>query len=244
MKRMSKEETAETFGEFAQKAERIVKPKIAKAKRWFFCIIGVFIVLVGLLIFLVSTGAMGKVIGLGILAFGLYIALSRFLPYKVEKVASGLLFVVVGAAFAFIGYHAYQLGTQSKDWPVAKGSVIQSEIRESRRTSGSGSNRRTVVEHLPEVVYNYNVEGQSYRSSRITFGAVNKLNARKTVARYPKGKRIDVFYDPQKPDQAVLEPGADPTFSIVFIGIGVVLALMGFSVAARYWKKTKALSQA
>ena len=36
MKRMSEQETAEAFGEFAQKAENIVKPKIAKAKGCFF----------------------------------------------------------------------------------------------------------------------------------------------------------------------------------------------------------------
>lgn len=242
MKRMSSQETMEAFGEFAQKAERIVKPTLSKAKRWFFCILGVFIVLVGLLISLVSTGAMGKVIGLGILAFGLYIALSRFLPYKVGKIAAGLLFVVIGVAFAFIGYHSYQLGKQSKDWPVAKGSVIQSKIEKRTETTGSGSNRRKVVRSYAVVKYTYAVGNRDYQSSRIAFG--QSKNAHEIVVRYPKGKSIQVYYDPQKPDQAVLEPGADPTFSIVFIGIGVVLALMGLAVAARYRKMTKVLSQA
>lgn len=243
MKRMSEQETAEAISEFAQKAENIVKPKITKAKGCFFCIIGVFVVFLGLMIFLLQTETMGKVIGLGILVFGLYIAAATFLPFKANKIASGLLFVVIGAAFAFFGYRSYQLGKQSLDWPVAKGSVIQSEIRESLRTTGSGTNKRTVTEHIPEVTYTYNVDGQSYQSSRITFGAVNKLNAGNTVARYPKDKPIEVFYNPQKPDQAVLEPGAEPTSNLVFMGIGVILLIAGASTLFKHLKKTKVLPQ-
>lgn len=242
MKRLSQQETLEAFGEFAQKAERIVKPKITKAKSCLFSIIGIFVAFLGLMIFLLSSETMGKVIGLGILVFGLYIVASSFLPDKAAKIAGGLLFVVIGAAFAFFGYRSYQLGTQSKEWPVAKGSVIQSEVVKRTRTTGTGTNRRKVVEYVPEVAYTYNVDGQSYRSSRITFDAVNKLNARETVARYPKGKRIGVFYDPQKPDRAVLEPGADPTGGLVFIGLGVGLAFMGAFSSVNHWRRARALS--
>ncbi len=244
MKRLSQQETLEAFGDFAQKAERMVKPKITKAKGCLSCLIGLFVGFVGLMLILLQSETMGKVIGLGILVFGLNIAASKFLPYKAEKIATGLLFVVFGAAFAFFGYRSYQLGTQSKAWPVAKGAVIQSEVVKSTRTTGTGTNRRKVVEHVPIVAYAYNVDRQSYRSSRITFGASNKLNARKTVARYPKGKQIKVFYNPQKPDQAVLEPGADSTLSIVFIGIGVSLAFMGAFYSVYHLKRAGALSQA
>ena len=243
MERMSEKETMEAFGEFAEKAENLVKPKITKAKGCLFCIIGVFVGFLGILIFLLQNETMGKVFGLAILAFGLYVAASPVLPYKANKITGGLLFFAVGVVFAYFGYSSYQLGTQSKDWPVAKGSVIQSEIRESRRTTGSGTNKRTVTELRPEVKYTYNLDGQSYESSRITFGAINKLDAGKTVARYPKGKQIDVFYNPQKPDQAVLEPGTDPTGSLVFIGIGVILAFVGATTSVKHWKRSKALSQ-
>ena len=195
------------------------------------------------MLFLLQSETMGKVIGLGILVFGLYIAASKFLPYRAGKVASGLLFVVIGAAFAFFGFRSYQLGIQSKGWPATNGSVIQSEVVKRTRTTGTGANRRKVVEHIPEVAYSYSVDGQPYRSSRITFGAINKLNAGKTVARYPKGKRIKVFYNPQKPDQAVLAPGAGATGSLVFIGIGIGLALMGAFSSIKYLKPAGAIAQ-
>lgn len=244
MKRLSQQETLEAFGEFAQKADRIVRPKISKARGCLFCSIGLFVGFVGLMLFLLQSETMGKVIGLGILAFGLYIAVSKFLPYKAKKIASGLLFVVIGGAFAFFGYRSYQLGTQSKAWPVTDGSVIQSEVVKRTRTTGTGTKRHKVVEHIPEVAYAYKVDGQSYRSSRITFGAANKLDAGKTLARYPKGKHIQVFYNPRKPDQAVLEPGADSTVSLVFIGLGVGLAFMGVFSSANHLKRARAMVQA
>lgn len=241
MKRMSKEETAEAFGEFAQKAERFAKPKIAKAKGCFFSIIGLFVGFLGGAVFWLQTETMGKVIGLGILTFGLFILAKTFLPYRAEKIASGLLFVVIGAAFAYVGYSSYQLGLQSKDWPVAMGSVIQSEIEKRTEYTGTGSSRRKVVKSYAVVKYTYSVENRDYQSGRITFG--QSKNPHNTVARYPKGKSIQVYYNPRKPDQAVLEPGADKTLSLVFIGLGVVLALIGLRFAAGYWKRSRVLSQ-
>lgn len=240
MKRMSKEETGEAFGEFAQKAERFAKPKIARAKGCFFSLIGVFVGFLGTTLFWLQTETMGKAMGLGILAFGLFILAKTFLPYRAEKIASGLLFVVVGAVFAYFGYSSYQLGMQSKDWPVAKGSVIQSEIEKRTEFTGTGSSRRKVVKSYAVVKYTYSVGNREFQSGRITFG--QSKNAHNTVARYPKGRSIQVHYDPQKPDQAVLEPGADATLSLVFIGLGVVLALIGLRVAAGFWKRAKVLS--
>lgn len=238
MKRMSQEEAAEAFDDFAQKAVGAVAPKISTAKRWFKRILAVFLVLLSIPFFLSSA----KMFGLVILAVGLYLAAGGFLNYKAEKIAGGLLFVVAGIAFAFFGYNSYQRGMQSKNWPVAKGSVIQSKIEKRTETTGSGSSKRKVVKSYPIVKYTYSVGSQSYQSSRITFG--QSKNVHQTVARYPKGENIQVHYDPEDPGQAVLEPGGDTTFSLVFMGLGAALFAVGLFSAAKYWKMSKAISQA
>jgi energy-coupling factor transporter transmembrane protein EcfT len=238
MKRMSQEEAAEAFDDFAQKAVNTVAPKISTAKRWLKRILAVFLILLSIPFFLSSA----KVFGLVILVFGLYLAAGGFLSYKLEKIAGGLLFVVAGIAFACFGYTSYQKGLESKNWPVAKGSVTQSEIEKRTETTGSGTSRRKVVKSYPVVKYTYSVGNRDYQSGRITFG--QSKDAHHTVARYPKGKNIQVYYNPENPAEAVLEPGGDATLSIVFIGLGAVLLVIGLVTASKFRKMSKALSQA
>ncbi len=239
-KRLSAEETAEAFSDMIDKGTRTLKPKLEKVKRWLKRIGAVFFILIG--VPLILSGI--KWFGFLMLAIAAYFIAGGFLGYKIEKMAGSLLFVCGGLFFAVYGYTAYQQGLASENWSKANGTVIKSEIVKRTRTTGTGTDRRKVVEHIPQVAYSYKVNGQSYQSSRITFGAINKLNAGNTVQRYAKGKNIEVFFDPQKPDEAVLMPGADSTLSIVFIGIGSVFMVMGLMTAFKYLKRSQALSQA
>jgi len=239
-KRLSAEETAEAFSDMIDKGARTLRPKIEKGKRWLKRIGAVFFLLLGIPLLLSGI----KWCGFLILAVALYFIAGGFFSNEIEKIAGSLLFVCGGLFFMVYGYTAYQQGLASENWSKAKGTVIKSEVAKRTRTTGTGTNRRTTVEHIPQVAYAYKVSGQSYQSSRITFGAINKLDASETVHRFSKGKSIDVFYDPQKPDEAVLMPGADTTLSIVFIGIGSALMVMGLMAAFKYFKRTRALSLA
>jgi hypothetical protein len=239
-KRLSAEETAEAFSDMIDKGTRTLKPKIEKGKRWFKRIGAVFFLLIGVPLMLSGI----KWFGFLMLAVAAYLIAGGFFDHKIEKIAGGLLFVCGGLFFAGYGYTAYRQGLASENWSKANGTVIKSEIVKRTRTTGTGTNRRKVVEHIPQVAYAYKVNGHSYQSSRITFGAINKLNAGKTVQRYAKGKNIEVFYDPQKPDEAVLMPGADSTLSIVSIGIGSVIMITGLMATFKDFKRTQALSRA
>ncbi len=239
-KRLSPEETKEAFMDMVDKGAHTLGPKIQKGKRWLKRIAAVLLILLSIPIILTGAG----MVGFGILVVGLYFFAGGFFSDKIEKIAGCTLFLLGGIVFCVFGYTSYQKGMASEKWPMAKGTVIQSEIKKSKRTTGTGSSKRTEIRHIPKVEYTYNVDGQPYRSSRITFGAVNALNASATVNRYPKGKSIEVFYDPKNPDEAVLQPGADSTSSIVFLAIGAVLALIGLIQISTQLKRAKALSQA
>ena len=56
--------------------------------------------------------------------------------------------------------------------------------------------------------------------------------AEEIVARYPKGTRIKVYYDPDTPGNAVLEPG-DTLRAWLTIGFGAVLMIVGAVVFMR-----------
>lgn len=86
-----------------------------------------------------------------------------------------------------------------KGWSSTLGTVLMSDI-EWRHSSKGGSTP------YPVVAYTYTVNGQTYQSrKRAPGGEVGGTGARKVVAKYPAGAQVVVFYDPQKPSEAVIE---------------------------------------
>ena len=57
-------------------------------------------------------------------------------------------------------------------------------------------------ERDPVIVYSYYIDGQSHESKTLTKGGA--LNSH--VKRFPGGTKITVFYDPQNPNEACIEP--------------------------------------
>jgi hypothetical protein len=108
-----------------------------------------------------------------------------------------------------IGYFLYKRNQQSiayrqstQNWLSTTGTVLTSSVQ-SKRTGRSHS-------FYPVVVYVYAVNGQSYQSQRIKAGE-QFLNVRvtgqaqATVARYPIGAAVTVYYDPANPSECALE---------------------------------------
>jgi hypothetical protein len=126
----------------------------------------------------------------------------------------------------------------SQNWPAAAGSVLRSEVGESTSTDSDGDTSTT---YHPVVEYTYQVGGQSFTGRRITFGPVtgnsNPRKAQEVLSRYPSGGAVQVYYNPQKPDEAVLEKRASGTnvmliLGIVFLAITACLGLPGLVMAA------------
>jgi hypothetical protein len=113
--------------------------------------------------------------------------------------------VVIGG----IGYFLYKRNQQSmayrqstQAWLNTTGTVLMSSVQ-SKHTGRSHS-------YYPVVVYVYTVNGQGYQSQRIKAGE-QFLNVRvtgqaqATVARYPIGARVTVYYNPANPSECALE---------------------------------------
>ncbi|MCE9646255.1 MAG: DUF3592 domain-containing protein [Chloroflexi bacterium] len=108
-----------------------------------------------------------------------------------------------------IGYLLYRRNQQSgaarqlaQVWPSTAGIVLMSSVQ-SRRTGRSHST-------YPVVVYQYQVKGQTYQNQIIKAGE-QFLNVRvtgqaqATVARYPIGANVTVYYNPENPADSALE---------------------------------------
>ncbi len=151
---------------------------------------------------------------------------------KKPSIFSGLVF---GLLFAVVGYATYKYITNpmeeeakaSELWPSVSGEIIISEI-ESYTNHGERL-------YSADIHYSYMVEGEEYNGAGITNADAStsvQSSVKKDLKRYPKGKIVDVYYDPDFPEISVLEPGINfwngLLFKIpfVFMFLGAIMFLM------------------
>ncbi|MFZ9627815.1 MAG: DUF3592 domain-containing protein [Ilumatobacteraceae bacterium] len=76
-----------------------------------------------------------------------------------------------------------------------------------QHTSGTViSSTVQVPAQLPLVIYSYSVDGTVFRGQRVRAADEPCDSATATVARYPAGASVVVYYDPSNPSDALLEP--------------------------------------
>jgi hypothetical protein len=141
----------------------------------------------------------------------------------------GLVFVAIGLFALVRGIVHYRTGKASAAWPSIEGQVAAATVEVSVSTDSDGMTSR---QYTPKVVYNYLIGGKQYSSDQVNIGskwhyptqarAEAKLN-------YQAGQRVNVYYNPENPLQAVLEPGSTRgawgtlLIGIVFSVAGVVI---------------------
>lgn len=141
--------------------------------------------------------------------------------------------VLFASLFIWIGIDQVQKATASEEWPSVQGTVRSSGVREE--TSSSGSRRSSSTTYHASVVYDYQVGGQAYQGERISYGEYgtgDSGRAQKIAAGYPEGAEVRVYYQPDDPQESVLEPGTGgvPWF---FLAMGSAFASVGL-LMARY----------
>lgn len=133
--------------------------------------------------------------------------------------------ILVGLGFVLLSYYWVQMGEESRDWSFVKGEILRSEVV---RMDGGGNSRKSAF-----IEYKYSVNNKKYWSTAISFGDLIAATSvvHKKVSAYPKGEIVRVYYDPEYPDNAVLEPGAHPTALIPgILGVMLVIGALSFAV--------------
>ena len=126
------------------------------------------------------------------------------------SVAGGLCAIVVPILiFVALGIFLYRRSQQSsaarlavQSWQSVMGTVLASSVQ-TRHTGRSYST-------FPVVVYQYEVNGKTFRSQTIKAGEqffnVRVMgDAQATAARYPVGAQVMVYYNPANPAESALE---------------------------------------
>jgi hypothetical protein len=86
----------------------------------------------------------------------------------------------------------------------------------------------------PRVTYTYEVRGVLQRSTSVSFGPDRDggLNVER-ARRYAVGSDVKVFYNPERPWQAVLEPGVTRRVAYVHIFLSIVAIGLGLFILTR-----------
>ena len=90
-------------------------------------------------------------------------------------------------------------------WPHTKGTVLSATVQVSQHGN--------LRQEAPLVLYAYQVNGQVFQGHRVRVGdafgrtrvAGTESSASNTVARYPSGAPVIVYYDPTNPSCSALE---------------------------------------
>jgi hypothetical protein len=144
---------------------------------------------------------------------------------------TALLFLVVfggvGIGLGIWGWNVLTDARASESWPTTEGQVISSEVDHSSDAEGGDS-------YQPQISYRYEVDDQTYEADRIRFGQNSYSSSRQAEAeanRYPVGRQVEVFYEPGRPENAVLEPGASMG-SYLGLGLGGTFLTIGLITPA------------
>lgn len=107
-------------------------------------------------------------------------------------------------AFATI-YKYFEVRIAAR-WPSVPGRVVSSKVVQ-RKTGGVGVEEKDVeLRNFAKVTYEYAVQGKKFSASRVNIGEdLGNYRVEETIAKYPEGASVIVFYNPTKHGEAVLE---------------------------------------
>ncbi|WP_337176205.1 DUF3592 domain-containing protein [Paludisphaera sp.] len=90
----------------------------------------------------------------------------------------------------------------ARRWPRTTGKVVESTVEERRGESGLRGS------FTPRIRFVYDAAGKAWESRQFAFHvwAGSRGRAESTVARYPVGSVVTVYFHPDRPENAVLEP--------------------------------------
>ena len=94
-------------------------------------------------------------------------------------------------------------------WLPTPGKIISSRVEARKvRVSGVGvdSNDATEIRNFPAITFEYKVGGKKFRSSRYSVKEnLGNFEVAETLAQFPSGAEVTVFYNPADPSKAVIE---------------------------------------
>jgi len=147
----------------------------------------------------------------------------------VALILIGLVWV---GAFAWAHKRAVDKAKAAESWPTVSGRVVSCrvDVEESTDNDGNGS-----TWYNPVVTYGYAVGGRELQGTRLRFGNYRSASRRKAeaaIAPYTANTAPLVRYNPDKPDECVLETTKPGPAYLLMAAVGFIFIIVGIAIAA------------
>ena len=138
--------------------------------------------------------------------------------FQVKNFCFLLLFTFVAAPRAL----------NANDWPYTQGKVTQSELIERKR---SNRNSDIITVYSAKLHYQYTVDGKTYSNMQVRWADRSKNKIQSLISReYPTDAVVTIFYNPQNPEQAVLEQELGLTHMLIGLFLLISICLMAWAL--------------
>lgn len=151
----------------------------------------------------------------------------------VNTIAGGFSLLIVGGmalgmgALLLLGLKNIWRGLRSPAWPTTEGVVSKVEMTSS--TSRDSRSQRSTTTYNADLTFRYSVGRAALTTDQLqwgqTLGSGDPAEAVVQALNYPEGRKVTVFYNPRKPEEAVVRPGLTGS---AFLLPGAALAFLLF----------------
>ena len=143
-----------------------------------------------------------------------------------NQFVTSLLAIAIGGGVLVYAGISISRGSKRKAWTHTMGEVIASEIRKDDQHDGTGTH------YFPMVHYRYSVNLVEYESDVISrseapFAIGSDKYAKAMINKYQQNKKVNVYYDPDNPQEAALEINTSTGGIFLMIILGVSSLLCG-----------------
>jgi hypothetical protein len=143
-----------------------------------------------------------------------------------------LILAAIPGVIVFAVVAKYLEVLRVRRWSSAPGRIVVSASAARAVSRGDADSNDTELRNFAGIEYEYAVAGRTYRGTRVSIGEnMGNFEVAETIARYPVGKAVTVYYNPAKHEQSVLERDLPPgVFKAVIIFMVVLAALVAGAV--------------
>ena len=124
-----------------------------------------------------------------------------------KKIKSSVIILITGLVMIAYCKRGIFKAKASTSWPSTKGEIISSEVERPIFGLSKGKNKDCIF----KARYQYTIDGEVYISERVSFLSkyISKEKKLDIENKYAIGNTIDIFYNPDAPNEATLIIGVN-----------------------------------
>ena len=179
---------------------------------------GVMAAGVGCLMLLFVGGPMTAIIAYyyGVDWLRAHIPVPQRAPFVAAASGFGFLALLFAIAYSRMMFAACR-------WPIATGKIVSTEVESYYPRVDADNDSASRLHYKPSIVYQYEVNGRELKGDRLRLGlkisSTSEGLAKKSIAKYPVGTIVKVYYNPKSPGESVLNPYSHGHFLLWLIPI-------------------------